>query len=73
MKSDISYPDLEAFCAAHPELKKQFIAARLRMTPVRFSKIKARRIGATDAEIRAIADLLNQSVPHARSLYERAA
>jgi len=73
MKSVTNYPDLEAFCAAHPELKKQFIAARLRMTPVRFSKVKARRVGATETEIRAIADLLNQSISHARSLYERAA
>ncbi len=73
MKSDTSYPDLEAFCEAHPELKKQFIASRLSMTPSRFSKVKAGKASATEDETRAIAQLLNQPVSHARSLYQRAA
>jgi hypothetical protein len=67
------YTDLETFCAAHPFLKKQYIASRLSMTPQRFSKVKSGKLSATDEEIEAIADLLNQSISHTRSLYQRAA
>jgi len=73
MNSTQKYKDLDHFCSQHPELKKQSIAALLSMPPWRFSKIKAGRLSATDDETRAIADLLNQSISHTRSLYQRAA
>jgi hypothetical protein len=70
-----TYPDLEAYCAAHPHLKAWYIAGLLDIDPSRFSKLRSRKYGLrpTEAEEIAIANLLNQKPAYVRSLYEAAA
>lgn len=70
-----TYGDLAEFCRRNRHLKKGWVASQIPTSPDRFSKLKNKRkyhVEPTDAEVRGIARLLNQSESYVRDYYRPA-
>ena len=76
MQDATSYDSLRHFEFMNPKLKKRDIAARLRVSPSRYSYLRAPesyRPRLATEELSRIARLLNQPPEYVRNLYPKAA
>lgn len=76
MQEATSYDSLRHFEFLNPKMKKRDIAARLRVSPSRYSYLRAPeayRPRLAAGELHRIAKLLNQAPEYVRAIYPKAA